>query len=311
MSFEPGAEIEWGGEECWFWRHGVSSPILDQFNADSLRAGHGNAVATASRRTPKLSLQVLRRYLSSAGGAHLRDPLVELARQMRHDAQLPLDQHQLRAMVHLMLLGTKQTLETRLLRFSVGLSHHLRQELRRQRFHPRGKLLSLRSQQFEYLGLGSGLGFLGVEPVQRPEKVEAHQSRQPLLVHLFKYSRTDRDVRQHARHGAHLGRGHEAVLRLRNVLRDLNGVLAYRPKCAGQFFSAVRSHGGHLAILFVRPAYGGWQVRCAVPTIRHSRLRSGAPEKRQQASAVQDQRRSRMISRAALAPEAPVRPLPG
>src|SRR5216684_8750882 len=199
MSFEPGAEIEWGGEKCWFWRHGVSSPILDQFNADSLRAGHGNAVATASRRTPKFSLQVLRRDLSSAGGAHLRDPLVELARQMRHDAQLPLDQHQLRAMVHLMLFSAKQPLETRLLCFSVGLGHNLRQELRRQRFHPRRKLLSLGSQQFEDFGLGSRLGFLGVEPVQRPEKVEANQSRQPLLVHLFKYSRTDREDRKSTR----------------------------------------------------------------------------------------------------------------
>ncbi len=30
---------------------------------------------------------------SSAGGAHLGDPLVELPREMRHDAQLPLYQH--------------------------------------------------------------------------------------------------------------------------------------------------------------------------------------------------------------------------
>jgi hypothetical protein len=45
-----------------------------------------------------------KRGYSSAGGAQLGDPLVELPRQVRHDAQLPLDQHQLRAMVHLMLL---------------------------------------------------------------------------------------------------------------------------------------------------------------------------------------------------------------
>src|SRR5712691_2084235 len=103
MRFEPCTEVGWGWKKCWFWRHSISLPILDQFNADSLRTGHGNAVVTASRRTPKFSLQALRRGLSSAGGAHLCNPLVELARQMRHDAQLALDQHQLRAMVHLML----------------------------------------------------------------------------------------------------------------------------------------------------------------------------------------------------------------
>src|SRR5712691_2213699 len=112
MGFEPGTEAGRRREECWFWRHGVSLPILDQFNADSLRTGHGNAVVTASRRTPKFSLQALRRGLSSAGGAHLCTPLVELARQMRHDAQLALDQHQLRAMVHLMLLHAKQPFES-------------------------------------------------------------------------------------------------------------------------------------------------------------------------------------------------------
>src|SRR6266705_1537734 len=75
-------------------------------------------------------------------------------------------------MVHFMLLHAKQPLESRLCRFSVGLGHHFRQELRRQRFHPSCKLLPLGSQQFEDLGFGSGLGFLGVEPVHHAEKVE-------------------------------------------------------------------------------------------------------------------------------------------
>jgi hypothetical protein len=47
----------------------------------------------ASLGTPGSSLQALGRERSGAGGAHLGNPLVELARQVRHDAQLPLDQH--------------------------------------------------------------------------------------------------------------------------------------------------------------------------------------------------------------------------
>src|SRR5258707_3784978 len=112
MRFEPGTEVGWGWKKCWFWRHSIPLPILDQFNADSLRTGHGNAVVTASRRTPKFSLQALRRGLSNAGGADLCNPPVELARHMRHDAQLALDQHQLRAMGHLMLLPAKQPFES-------------------------------------------------------------------------------------------------------------------------------------------------------------------------------------------------------
>src|SRR5260370_38343458 len=76
-------------------------------------------------------------------------------------------------MVHFMLLHAKQPLESGLCRFSVGLGHHFRQELRCQSFHPSRKLLALGSQQSEDLGFGSSLGFLGVKLVHHAEKVEA------------------------------------------------------------------------------------------------------------------------------------------
>jgi len=78
------------------------------------------------------------RYLS-AGGAHLGHPLVELPSQMWNDAQLALDQHELRAMVHLVLLRAKQPLKSGLRCFSVGLGHPLRQEFGRQSLQPRRK----------------------------------------------------------------------------------------------------------------------------------------------------------------------------
>ncbi len=68
---------------------------------------------------------------------------------MRNDAQLALDQHELRAMVHLVLLGAKQPLESGLRHFSVGLGHPLRQEFRGQGLEPRRKPLSLGSQQLQ------------------------------------------------------------------------------------------------------------------------------------------------------------------
>src|ERR1700730_1296097 len=115
---------------------------------------------------------------------------------MRRDAKLPLDQHELRAMVHLMLLRAKQPLEPRLYCFSVGLGHRLRKELRRQGFQPRRKLLPLGSQEFEDLSLGPGLGLLGVEPVEQTEKVVAYQRRQvSRFVNIQRYPRRDRDVR--------------------------------------------------------------------------------------------------------------------
>src|SRR5260370_26434359 len=119
------------------------------------------------------------RYLS-AGGAHLGHPLVDLPSQMRNDAQLALDQHELRAMVNLMLLRAKQPLESGLRRFSVGLGHPLRQEFRRQGLEPRRKPFSFRSQQLEDLRLRPGLGFLGVEPVDQAEQDVTHERRKAI-----------------------------------------------------------------------------------------------------------------------------------
>ena len=58
---------------------------------------------------------------------------MELPRQMRRDAELSLDQHELRAMMHLVLLGAQQLLEARLGTCPVGYGDHFRQELGRQR----------------------------------------------------------------------------------------------------------------------------------------------------------------------------------
>jgi len=45
---------------------------------------------------------------SGFGGAHLRHPFLPLPRQVRDDSKLPLDKHELRAMMHLVLFHAKQ-----------------------------------------------------------------------------------------------------------------------------------------------------------------------------------------------------------
>src|SRR5256885_7012916 len=58
------------------------------------------------------------------------------------------------------------------------------EDFRRESFHPRPELLPFGSQQIENLQLGSGLGFLRVEPVHHAEKVEANQSSETLFVEI-------------------------------------------------------------------------------------------------------------------------------
>ena len=74
--------------------------------------GEANRSHASGCRPPWLSgIRLLRASRSSLRGAHLGDPFLELSSEVRHDAQLPLDQHQLSAMVHLVFLGAEQVLE--------------------------------------------------------------------------------------------------------------------------------------------------------------------------------------------------------
>jgi hypothetical protein len=63
---------------------------------------------------------------SGFGGAHLRHPFVPLPRQVRDDSKLPLDKHELRAMMHLVLFHAKQRFESGPRRFPVAFGHHFR-----------------------------------------------------------------------------------------------------------------------------------------------------------------------------------------
>ena len=64
-----------------------------------------------------------RKVLSGFGRAHLRDSLLRLPGQMRDDAQLPLDQHELAAMMHFMFLCTQEPFKPRFGGLPIRLGH--------------------------------------------------------------------------------------------------------------------------------------------------------------------------------------------
>src|ERR1035438_4568835 len=182
-----------------------------------------------------------------AGCLHGGDPLLHLTGQVRHLAEYALYQHELAAMVHLVLLGAEKHLEARL----AG-RHHPRRELdalRQERLgeaiQGSGELLAFRAQQFQNLGLRPRHPLLGHNLVQEGEEVEAHE-RVAVLdeVNLLLKARAHGDVNQRLGDAAAFRRGAEAVAFLRDLFGDLDGIAAHRAEARGHFFRSVISHRG-------------------------------------------------------------------
>jgi hypothetical protein len=57
-------------------------------------------------------------------------PLFRLPGKVRHNSELPLDQHQLATVVHLVFLGPEQLFKARLCACVIGYRDHFRQKLR-------------------------------------------------------------------------------------------------------------------------------------------------------------------------------------
>src|SRR5689334_12892583 len=69
-------------------------------------------------------------------------PLFALTREVRDDADHPLHEHQLTAMMHLVLLDRQQVLESRLGVLTRRVGERLVEEVVRQRLEPRGDALA-------------------------------------------------------------------------------------------------------------------------------------------------------------------------
>ena len=96
----------------------VSALSLDQAKAAQPRGGAVSAAADSIG----VHLFPGRPGGRLRGPLHGGDPRLHLARQVRHDAEQPLDQHELPAVVHLVLLGAHQHLKPGL----AGRRHALR-----------------------------------------------------------------------------------------------------------------------------------------------------------------------------------------
>ena len=108
---------------------------------------------------------------------HRRDTLFHLPREVRRDAEHPLDHHQLPPVVHLVLLGRDQHFEprfhSRLHPFRV--LDLLTQKGLRSAFQNLGVLLAFDAQEFQYLRLCARRFYFCLKLVPKPEEIEANQ----------------------------------------------------------------------------------------------------------------------------------------
>src|SRR5438105_7422113 len=172
-----------------------------------------------------------------------REALLHLARQMRRDAEHPFDEHQLPAMMHLVLLHAHDHFEAALgrRRHALRLRERLGEEFVAQGVNPRRGLLAARLQQLHELRLRAQLRFLGLHLSDHRGKVEAIEAC-PLLPVDSRERIGERDVRQHLTHGAHAWRRREIELRLGNLFGNLDRVRANGAIGAREISASVTHH---------------------------------------------------------------------
>jgi len=90
---------------------------------------------------------------------------------MRNYAQHPLDEHQLSAMMHLVLLCSHEMFETRPRSIRTEIGDPLVEILRRQRLHPGGEPVAFGVQQRDDLGFVARLPLLGLDARDGSRKV--------------------------------------------------------------------------------------------------------------------------------------------
>src|SRR3954470_9201839 len=167
---------------------------------------------------------------SSAYGGRL-----PTAGQVRDDAEYPLDQHQLPAMVHLVFFYPEQHLESRFLR---GLHRrcerdHLGKQVRRHPLHRGGERLATRPERVHnlILALERLLFRQDLRATSREER--EIDGRDPLAVHLYLPPRGYGDMGEDFSDALDPLCCLESVLVGGGVLRNLNGIFTNGSKTLG------------------------------------------------------------------------------
>jgi len=177
---------------------------------------------------------------------HLSHPRLHPAGEVRHHADHPLHQHELAAVMHLVLLRAQQHLEAR---FGWGAGHHghaLTQKIVGQRVKPAAKLIAGAREQRNHFSLRT-LGLLiGAQRPDETHEVEAGERGELLVpVNLIRDFGDIGDVHQGFTDAASFRRGAKSVMLLADVFRDLDGVVADRAKRGREIFCSVVGHHVH------------------------------------------------------------------
>src|SRR5581483_4215087 len=204
----------------------------------------GDAAGERSRHDRGTHGVSLRLGLALRGRLHGSKAGLHFARQVRHNPDHALDEHELRAVMHFVLFHSHQHFEACLAggRHARRHGYGLAQNIVREGFQPRTETLTAGAQQIDDFTLAVLLLLLGEHALEKTRKVEAHQRRTPFAVDLMLYGRYHRDMYEHLRHCAGVGCGTAIVFRLGDLLGDGHGVLADGAECSRQVFGSIDQH---------------------------------------------------------------------
>jgi hypothetical protein len=195
---------------------------------------------TEAGRAEWLALFPQEKAGSGFGGLHLGDTFVELAGDVRNDAELALDEHELGSMMHFVLFSAENALEARLDGGAIGIGYAFFEKLRRESIEPGGKGFAFRAQQIQNFRLTTKFYLFGMEAIPNCKKIESNESVEAkCLVDFQPEAGRDGDMRKHAGHGAGLGSGRMVIAGFRNIFRYLDGIFANSSKSGCEFTAAV------------------------------------------------------------------------
>ena len=198
------------------------------------------AISTAYAMSKTAMIEVIstRQY-----GQHARATLLARSGEVRHDAEHPLDEEELRAMVHLVFLHAEQDLEPLLA--AIGKRDELVKLRLGDAVEPDGKSVAARFQRLDNLRLRrQGRCHLG--GVTHIAAEVLHRDRAFLFdeVNLLGPMGRRGDVREYFGHAHGAFRRLEAVLLSRNIFGHLDRVLAHRTPALCHLFCAVTGPPG-------------------------------------------------------------------
>lgn len=172
-------------------------------------------------------------------GGHSGSAFLGYARQVWRDAEHPLDQHELTPVVHFLLFDRKQHVEVRAGGWAAAGRHGngAAEEVVGEGFYPGLEVFAGGGEAGDDLGLGEGFLLGGGDGADEGGEIEAFHGGAGFVAEDGGDEAVDvRDVNEDLGDGAGAFGGAEAVLVFRDVVGDLEGVVAHGAEAGGDFF---------------------------------------------------------------------------